>query len=265
MISYHRTLKHTDDSGDGWETADTLDLGRIAKCMMLFAWSPSVWAGRRLKDTFVSCSLMTLDFDDGEMTVAEAHRTFCDCRHIIGTTRSHQLTKNGNPPCDRFRVVMLFERPITCIHDYAATMGAIRNRYPVDRGVAINPVVWYWPCTEIISIEPDGELWEPVKAVKEDPATIAARLHHARASWQKLGRLPPVADRYVRLGHMPVGCARNQTIYVVSRKLAELGVSLADTLQMVSDAPVDYRGFERCELEQAVTNGHKKGSEGWAK
>jgi hypothetical protein len=260
MLSYHQTLEHAWQSHDGWENAETLDFERIARCVVKFPWSPAVWQGRRITENFKSCHLMVLDFDDGEMTVKDAINAFCDCRHIIATTKSHQKPKGDSPPVDRFRVVMQFATPITSVEVYRATMAAIRRKYPVDRSVAINPVAWYWPCVELHSVCPTGEDWAPVKPVLESPETLAARAHYRRAKFEQQGYLPEHVQAFLVYGHLFKGCGRNQTIFTVAAHLGAVGMPFDAALEMIKKAPLAWGGFTDRELLNTVRNGHKKGA-----
>jgi hypothetical protein len=68
--------------------------------------------GYRKKENYVNYSdLIILDVDNG-LTLKEAHQKFLPYNHIIATTKSHQKEKNGLV-CDRFRVILPTETPIT--------------------------------------------------------------------------------------------------------------------------------------------------------
>lgn len=156
MISYH--LNQSFDSkhyGYGFKTADVVDMKRIAKCMTKYVWSPCIWKdGRRSQQNFIAARFCVLDFDDGEMTLAEAKNIFCDCVHIIGTTKSHQKVKN-NIVCDRFRVLFVFAHPIEDLRLYRWNMHKYMRNYPCDKSCK-DGARFFYPCQEIVSISSEG-------------------------------------------------------------------------------------------------------------
>lgn len=115
-------------------------LAEIGKYIISHNWSPSTFvvdeAGKnhRLKKNFKACSLLVLDIDDGK-TIEEAKDIFKDYTTIIGTTKSHlkeKVTQSGkvHPACERFRVIIPFERTITTSEDYAATLKLAHQQWP---------------------------------------------------------------------------------------------------------------------------------------
>jgi hypothetical protein len=98
---------------------------------------------------------MVLDFDDPQMSLSEAIRTWQDSAHVIGTTKSHQVSKNGAPPCDRFRVAVPWSSRITDIKTYRYNMLQVSKSYPCDSQCKDGARLYY-PCKEIVSIATDG-------------------------------------------------------------------------------------------------------------
>lgn len=198
-----------------WRTVNIDDLNRIAKGICRFPWSPVVWRdGYRKKVNFLCADLLVLDFDDGEMTLAEAvENYFCDYVHIIGTTKSHQVEKSDKPPCDRFRVVIPFEKRIRDLYTYEHQLRAARRNYPIDGGCK-DGGRYFAQCKEIVSVNTEGEVWNIVAPPPKRKSTPRA------IKYLKNGVIPPKAREIFEHGLMPG--MRNDSFFMLGLYLKEL-------------------------------------------
>lgn len=90
-----------------------------------------------------------LDFD-GTLLLEEAKRIFCDQMHIIALSDSHGI--NG---IDKFRLIRVFEREITCPDECRYNLKAECDKYDADpQAKAINNQFFH--CKEIVSYQPAG-------------------------------------------------------------------------------------------------------------
>ena len=72
-------------------------------------WSPIIFKNNYRKSiNFKSCQFLVLDYDDG-YSLNKAIEEFKNYKHIIATTKSHQV-KKGDKVCDRFRVILFLKR-----------------------------------------------------------------------------------------------------------------------------------------------------------
>ncbi len=154
MISFHTAPPVKASSklvAKDWKHVDTDDIERIKKCITKFIWSAIHFKdGERDEEHFISANWCVYDFDDGELTLEEACRIFCDRVHIIGTTNHHQIAKeNSDTICDRFRVLLKFTEPITDVAIYKYNMKMQVHKYPMDRKT-IDGARFWWPCKEIV-------------------------------------------------------------------------------------------------------------------
>lgn len=204
-------------------------------------WSPLVWqGGRRRQEHFNSAELVVLDFDDGQLTLAEAVKHFVDesVRFLIGTTRSHGLEKGGSPAQDRFRVVLQMDAPVTHLGRYKQNMRRILKAYPADQACGDGARI-YRPCKEVVALY-DGELI-PMLPYQE-PLPAAAKLH-------LVGKIPRwVADV---LGRDCPG-QRNATVFRVSARLFSYGFSEGDIRRIIAGSAIT---LPVAELEAAVGSG----------
>jgi hypothetical protein len=252
MISFHMAK---DPSArvyrDGFKAADTNELARIARCVAEYTWSPCIWReGIRRQDKFSRADWAVLDFDNGEMTLAQACQGFCDMIHIIGTTKSHQVQKGGIS-CDRFRVLLKFSNPIVNIRDYRYTMSKLIAKYPADPAPK-DGARFFFPCKEIVQSAAEGYT-EDVQPAPDwfenvNPKRLAG---HRRTS------VMPTFARNALLSAVPVG-RRNTTWYRLGKDLAKVGMDFDEIFSRIVSSPT-YGGKINPdlgqEIGQAVRNG----------
>lgn len=226
MISYTLTpvnLERADSYGWGFRVADTDDVARLINGISRFVWSGIVWqSGRRLQARFLSSDWCVLDFDTPEMTLAQAVNAFCDCRHIIGTTKSHQKEKQ-NIVCDRFRVVIAWERRIISLDEYRYNMRRMLDNYPIDRK-CLDGARYFYPCQEIVSFAEDG--------YRQEVHAAPAESETPRTRRTLPGVIPPWARSRLQQ-HIPIG-DRNQTFFRVSKDLMRAGFGADETYDIIN-------------------------------
>lgn len=204
----------------------------IARFVTKYTWSPIIFSNEmRREDNFLWSTLISLDFDNNEeqvMTLSQAvNNVFAGMRHIIGTTKSHQLPKDGFLPADRFRVILQLDHIITNPSDYRYTFNKSIAHYNSDSKAAGLSRLFH-PCKEIISIS-DGYLedfyQETDDAKRKRVAMVETRKKEAEA-YRQLGKEPPYVKHLMK---KVVSSHRNPTLYPVIRYYAELGM---DTIQI---------------------------------
>lgn len=124
------------------------NIDAITPIILNRVWSPIVWRdGQRRRENFRAARLAVIDVDAG-LTLDEA-RAMCDGRaHIIATTKSHQKDKGG-VICDRFRVVLFFDRTIKDLREYEYNVSMIQRRFRAD--VTKDGARFYWPSKLVVS------------------------------------------------------------------------------------------------------------------
>lgn len=158
MISYHSVapdFKKPWAYQKDYKTAQFSNLIFLSNIITDWCWSSCIWNyGNRKEENFISADWCVLDFDGPDTPLALVKDVFQDTIHIIGTTKSNQKDKGG-VVCDRFRLVVPFETPITDIHTYKHTMKKLVYKYDSDKA-CIDGARFFWPCVDIVSIEHDG-------------------------------------------------------------------------------------------------------------
>jgi hypothetical protein len=256
MISYHPEMVDAARPSlyaAGFRVADTNKVERLKSGIKDFVWSPIIWrSGHRRQVNFLRADWCVLDFDDGEMSLNEAVKAFCDCIHIIGTTKSHQRGKGGLI-CDRFRVALKWDAPLLDLHLYRWNMHKLIDRYPVDKS-CMDGARYFFPCREIISAADEGytqEIDEDVPSRFESPVDYGA---------YRDARIMPPWTRANLERVIPTG-ERNITCYQISKDLLALGLPADKVLSLIIQSPT-YNGIVsetvRKEIQDVIKSARNK-------
>lgn len=211
----------------GFKVADTDDPARLAKGISSLVWSPCVWLqGHRTQLNFEFADWCVLDFDNGELTLEQAIQNFCDCVHVIGTTRNHQRVKGGKPAVDRFRVMLKFDERIDNLRLYRYQMFVASRHWPCDPACK-DGARFFFPCTDIVSVSADGYTHEIDQDIPEsfDRAPPSVRRDIAA------GVVPRSVQRSLNCV-IPVG-ERNTAVYGIAKDLRRCGFEAGTILHMI--------------------------------
>jgi hypothetical protein len=210
------------------------DIKGLIDLVQEHVWSPIVWKdGIRKEANFISADWCVLDFDDPEMTLAQALNVFCDRVHVIGTTKSH-LKEKGGIICDRFRVCLKFSETITNLREYRWNIARYLDQYPVDKACK-DGARFFYPCVDIISSLDSAEAYREdvdhkVPENFERPKDIKAAVKRLRS-----GIFSDVISDAI-LKPIPEG-RRNAMCYRVSIDLTIAGYSEEDIIQILLKSP----------------------------
>jgi len=121
-----------------------------------FVWSPVIYTDEhRREKSFLQSEVLALDFDNG-MSLDAAVRKFSTFRHIIGTTKSHGIAG------DRFRVLLFFTNPITCLDTFKNTMRIYTDLHGADKACK-DGARFFYPCKEVVSVGEGQLVWPEIK------------------------------------------------------------------------------------------------------
>lgn len=203
-------------------------------------WSPNIWRnGRRLGENFLGSNFMTYDFDEG--TTVEAVIKYCtdrDVAFVIGATRNHQKSKNGKPPCDRFRLVIPFAETVEKNEDLKHTLRIGARALCVDPSCNEGARLFF-PCTKILAIR-DGLAVYHEKAPPYKPPVYKQTLkrNNMLPRW-----LAEMAVQFVPPGGTGGGSyafqGRNNFIFMLARNLAEHGLSDSAVMDICMKNPTE--------------------------
>ncbi len=259
MISFHR--ERNESQGwrftPNWERAPIWDLDRIAKGVSNFAWSPIFFEqGYRAEKFFEASYWCGYDFESSSFTLLDAEKAFCDCKAIIGTTKSHQIAKGDEPAIDRFRVMVPWEKPIFDLRTYKWNMRLQAKRYAMDKA-CLDGARFFWRCRDIVVQSYEGYCVE-VETPPDDfmPSKWIDRMlvHRSQAT------LPRWTERQLK-EVVPEG-TRSITFYAVAKDLAVAGFKYDEIHDFIINSPT-YGGkiqshHTRKKLDDAIKSGIRK-------
>lgn len=259
MLSYHRCPPPPREKKHefarfftpGFQTVDTNDPTRVAQGLTKFVCAPGVFReGYRCKKNFMFADWIGLDFDEGDMTLSQAvENVFCDMTHVIGITMSHQTEPEWR---DKFRVMIPLDRRIEDIRLYEHQLKLAGKKYPLDTK-CLEGARFFYPCREIISLNPDGYTWE----IDDDlpPAPDYAARNAARV---KHGTTPPWV--YSALSTKWMDRTKNDTCYKLGAALGILGYSPEEITEMILKSPTyEGKAAPTKEIFESVSNGVERG------
>lgn len=217
-------------------------LDSIAELIARFCWSPIIWMhGIRKSENFMLSQLVALDFDSPEYSIKQAINDWCDTVHIIGTTHNHLLEKNG-VTCERFRIVSVWDSPITNPFCYKPSMTKLlrENRAEHADKKCADLARFFFPCRSIVSVQSNGYL---VQSVKDPPQKKVRKL-------QKLAGMPASALKY--LMQKSPGGERNWSSYKFAFDCARAGYQQDDVVQWVRSSKTYENEGDKNVLDQEI-------------
>lgn len=260
FLSVHRDLKHVRDGRfyrADWTPYTSDSMTSVADTLKRWVWSACQWQGtERLQNKFGRGNLLVLDYDDGA-TLANAMNRFSDCAYVIGTTKSHQISKRG-VKCDRFRVVMKLSESIEDLATWRATMAHYVNKFDSDPQ-CIDGARFYWPCEAIIRVQEDGESWDKIL-----PSVSKARIAPKRFAQHGVVR----TRTRIALARPFALSTYNSSCFNVAKDLTDAGYGANEIFDFITLSPT-YQGkpLERStadEIWDCIRNGIKSVKEGTA-
>lgn len=155
----------------------SVDINQLADLITKETWSPALYknAYRNMENAYHS-DLFAIDVDRG-CTLEQAKDIFKDHWHIIGTSRNHQkekTLKSGKklPACDRFRVILLLDKPMESDIECKKTFKYLQDKYGFLDDACKDISRLFYPCTSIVSVNYD--ILGAVRDCSGDPDPNAA-------------------------------------------------------------------------------------------
>lgn len=208
-----------------------------------FVYSPIVFRdGIRKKENFLSADLLCLDFDKSDTPLIWALEFFSNFLHIIATTRSHQIKKNGIT-CDRYRVIIPFKNEIHSLGDYECVLSNITRLVNADI-VAKDGARFFFPSKKIVSFNfrEDGFKFDhnkflqkialkDFKSIKEPVPRPPQNLYLVAKTNARLFRY--LLRTFVQKGE------RNKHIYKLAKEAKVLGLTINEAFKEISKANIE--------------------------
>lgn len=243
----------------GWKGKYTSTAGELKEIVSKYASSPCLWAGGiRLKRNFRCAEWMGLDFDEG-MTLDDAVKIFDKYMHLIGTTKSHGIIKNGVKQ-DRFRVFLRLQDRCLKLEDYEETVRSFTKKHGAD-SACVDGARYFWPCKEIISLKCHGEIVKVIDSGKKSQ-NLKRFNERRKKNWDILYKpgktIPPRVMRKLKFG-VPEG-TRNINCFQIGADLRDVGFCLDEIVDLImrSSIPLSADSKTRGEVKKAVISGMNK-------
>jgi hypothetical protein len=243
----------------------TIDVGRetFKKHIISSIWSPMLWRnGVRGNANFLACSMVVLDFDSGIWSISDTIDFLNETGYkgFMGTTKSHQkekVTPLGvvSPPCDRFRLCLILEKPITDLTRYRMQMVDIMKAIPVDKSCKDGGRFFY-PCTEIIWERAEGNYFPAWLDDEYDARLINIKANQeARRQVNKALRDKSMLPAWLATALVcgaPEG-QRHFTCYKMGAELFKFGWETQEIVDAIVATPTSAIG--EADILRAVENG----------
>lgn len=224
----------------------------LAEYMLKYAWSPCIWRdGKREKENFLEAHFLVLDFDQpGEETLEEINHSLQDHKRIIATTRNHQKLKKG-VLCDRFRLVIPFDRPLTTLADYEYNMQLALKKWPwVDKS-ALDGGRFFFPSNKILYFDNSAIYsWETSTTPTSYLDTLTTL--KTKINMNVNGKIPDWCLGFINNGWLGRDGSRHVRVYAVAFELFKQGFVEDDVVRLIRRAPIDWQGVNwRASVENA--------------
>ena len=229
----------------------------LARVIVSQVWSPIAFkGGYRRGSGFERCQLAALDIDDG-MELSEALRWLRSAHvgHVVATTKSHQLAKEGEAPRDRFRVVMMWASEITEARVYQHNIKRLAKAWGGDPA-ATDLARIYQPGREIVQVL-SGKLM-PVD-IPKPVSEISRQITMAYSRRFRSGRSEKAFARaFIEHGNLDNTGGRKRTIYSVACELVKAGWKDQDIRTAITSAPISWAGLEMRIVDDSLTSARRR-------
>lgn len=250
------------DGLDYVETIDVANAEEIAKQALKSDISTSVFKeNKRNLVNFISADCIGLDIDnDGKkgtalLSIEDAKRVFSPLKHIILTTKSHGIEKNGKI-ADRFRVILFFTEPILNTLDFYSTWHWLKSKFPAIDNQCKDPSRYWSRHTALVSLQEMGMLINPVKYTEPEEPSLESR----KALPGERGELSKETLQFLEFG-VEEG-SRNGTVYKVAREFQQALYDYSETKERIFASlkrnNVFTRDFTESEVEITVRSAFSK-------
>ncbi len=253
----------------GFEVYKGTSVLAISRIMKTCTWSPIIWdGGVRSKKNFVCAHYAALDFENPEVAFEDMTRNFCDTWAIAGPSRNNRLQKGDQPPMDRFRLLLRFERPITSCEEYEYNIRLLVSWHGADPK-CVDGARLFFPCTDITFVNcGDDLLDEPVRTdldamTAEKKLEILERHKESITRRASYGLISKYATKWLS-SIIPLG-ERNTTCFRIGADLCRAGVDYEAAVQDILASPTyavkNLSPKVILEIRKAVSSGYKRVTE----
>lgn len=147
---------------DGKSAAETRNGKRAEfqpEAILIHNWAPGLFKGDvRANANLEGISLLVLDIDEG-CSLEAGVKLFSSYKHVIGTSKSHGIEKNG-VVADRFRVVLFLDKAATSDAEFKSAWYAAFARWQFIDKACKDSARFFFPCTHLVSVNMEGATFD---------------------------------------------------------------------------------------------------------
>lgn len=193
----------------------------IANFILQNDWSHSLYSNNhRNNANFKSTQFLVFDIDK-DLSIVEAQARVVDYKHIISTTRSHQIDKNGIT-CDRFRVVLVLSDVITDPDHYKRVWAHyFQNLFPEADKACKDPARYWYKSSSIYSINESG-IDINVNVVTVAPVVVTTQSQTSTVNPQGINGLSKATLRMMNFG--AEAGSRNTSLFKAAKDAQQCGL-----------------------------------------
>lgn len=244
---------------DLFETREVTTVAELGELACQSNISTSVFKnGKRNKANFLYAECIGLDIDNDKpntpsLSLNEAKKIFSQFKHIILSSKSHNIEKNGII-AERFRVILFTDYLIQKAEDFYATWFWLKEQFPWIDVQCKDPSRFWYQHREVLSVNEQGKTILPIRFSEPEKPTKEGRpvLPGER------GNLSKFALEFLEFGVAPGG--RNGSVYKVAREfqqsLYEYGEAEERILKSLSRNKVFGSDFSENEATMAIRSAY---------
>lgn len=213
-------------------------------------WSPIIWKdGHNKKINFEAAYYLVLDLDNGEISLEECRKQLINQHYsaIIYTTGSHQKFKNKQPPCDRFRIIIPFSKPVIDLKTYEYNLRIWIKKYFADRACGSGASA-FKPALHGVEVLYGENIVEPVKL-----PPIAQK----KSPYLNSRQIPSWLEAKLTFGSPG---ERHRTLFHVAATLSAFGFNESETIEIISKSPLWEQGSDD-DSRRTTKDGWHKGQQ----
>lgn len=123
----------------------------------------------RIKQNFKEAHVFAIDIDDG-MSLEDAVQIFKSSGYegFVNTSQSHQTSKDGKTPTDRYRIVFRLSRPITLAEEVLGTFLKLKKLFPTMDEACKDEARFFKASKDLVHITAVGKRLEPETHTKSE-------------------------------------------------------------------------------------------------
>lgn len=209
----------------------------MASYITLQPWAPGIFKDKiRNKALLDTIEILALDVDEG-CTLEQAKIIFADYKHIIGTSRSHGIEKNG-VVCDRFRVILFLDKPVTTDSDFKQHWFAAYDKWPFIDKACKDSARFFFPCTKIVSINETGNAFTDRVSTPEAKSPTAPSKNNSNPAAK--GRISRATKEFLIEGALPGEW--HSTFFKAAIDFKEQGYAIEEARQQLTKAAMSPGG-----------------------